>query len=129
VKNITFDTSLQQELLDVEKAMKTDKLRNMIVKAVIAVAIAGILIFLLRKLFKSGQESNISELEMGREQPFILNQSIQEEPEPIKQQLLEVEQPPKLEMTPQQKIKQEIINTLEKDPDMVVQAIKDWIAK
>ncbi|HGJ65626.1 TPA: flagellar M-ring protein FliF [bacterium] len=129
VKNIPFDTSLQQELLDVEKAMKTDKLRNMIVKAVIAVAIAGVLIFLLRKLFKSGQESNISELEMGREQPFILNQSIQEEPEPIKQQLLEVEQPPKLEMSPQQKVKQEIINTLEKDPDMVVQAIKDWIAK
>ncbi len=131
VKNIPFDNSLQQELEGAEKALKSEKLRSMITKAVIAVVVVGLLIFLLRFLFKSGQESRISELEMGRAQPLMLDQVTEEEESEETPELAEPEKEhiPELEMPPQQKVRQDIIGALEKDPDMVIQAIRDWMTK
>lgn len=131
VKNIPFDTSLQQELDGAEKAIKSEKLRNMIIKAVIAVVVIGLLIFLIRLIFRNNQESRLSELEMGQAQPLMLDQPVQEVEMQTTPQLNEAEQAklPELQISAQQKIKQEIINTLEKDPEMIIQAVRDWMAK
>jgi flagellar M-ring protein FliF len=129
VKNIPFDTSLQQELDGAEKAIKSDKLRNLIIKAVIALAIAGLLVFLIRTIFKSGR-SRISELDMGTPQPFMLEQSTEQKLNKTPElSAIQGEPIPRLTMSPVQKKKQEIIEALEKEPELVVQMIRDWMTK
>lgn len=129
VKNIPFDTSLQQELDGAEKTIKSEKLRNMIIKAVIALAIVGLLIFLIRAIFKSRHESRISELDMGTAQPLMLNQSLAHEPsETSELSNAQEASVPQLEISSTQRKKQEIIEILEKEPELVVQMIRDWIS-
>ena len=130
VKNIPFDTSLQQELDGAEKAIKSEKLRNMIIKAVIALAVIGLLVFVIRAIFRSGRESRIRELDMGTPQPFMLEQSTEQKLNKTPElSAIQVEPIPRLTMSQAQKKKQEIIETLEKEPELVVQMIRDWMTK
>jgi len=130
VKNIPFDTSLQQELDDAEKTVKSERLRNMIIKAVIGIAIAALLFFVLRLIFKGGRESKISELEMGRPQPLMLDRVSQGLKAAPELSASEKEPVPQITISPmQKKKKQGIIETLDKDPEIVVQMLRDWMAK
>ncbi|MDQ1327749.1 MAG: Flagellar M-ring protein, partial [Candidatus Poribacteria bacterium] len=112
-----------------EKVIKSYKLKSMIMKAVIALANVGLLVFLIRTIFKSGR-SRINELDMGTSQPFMLEQS--PEKDPIKTpELSDIQEEPipRLPVSPAQKKKQEIIEALEKEPELVVQMIRDWMTK
>lgn len=129
VKNIPFDTSLQQELVGAEKALKSERLRNMIIKAVIALIVIGLLIFVIRMIFKVGRESRISELDMGPAQPLMLEQAEQVKEATPELTQAEEEQVPQLPMSPMQKQKQEILEIIEKEPEIVVQLLRDVMSK
>ncbi|MGQ9610482.1 MAG: flagellar basal-body MS-ring/collar protein FliF [bacterium] len=128
IKNIPFDTTLQQEMASAEKAIKGERLRSMLIKAGIAIVIVALLFILLRFMLRGTKKEALEELEIGTERKLMLDQSAPTEtktdelPEATKE-ILEIP------MTPSQKNKQEIIEVLERDPELVVQVIRDWMAE
>jgi len=116
-------------LVGAEKALKSERLRNMIIKAVIALIVIGLLIFVIRMIFKVGRESRISELDMGPAQPLMLEQAEQVKEATPELTQAEEEQVPQLPMSPMQKQKQEILEIIEKEPEIVVQLLRDVMSK
>ena len=130
VRNIPFDTSLQQETAVAEKALKREQLRDMIMKAAIALAIAGFLIFVLRSILKS-RPAGISPAALGTGEPASPLQLSQLEGETA-----EIEKQPKaerapLELTPSpiEERKKDIAALAEKAPDVIAQIIRNWLSE
>jgi flagellar M-ring protein FliF len=129
VKNIPFDTSLQQELDGAEKTIKSERLREMIIKAAIAIAIIGLLVFILMMIFRAGRKTRLNELDMGTAQPLMLDQPPQVMSAIPRLTETEAEPVPQLNISPIQKQKQEILDMMERDPDSVIQLIRDWMSR
>ncbi|MGB9595371.1 MAG: hypothetical protein ACPL7B_03740, partial [Candidatus Poribacteria bacterium] len=103
--------------------------RNMIIKAIIALVVIGLLIFIIRMIFKVGRESRVTELDMGPTQPLMLEQPTTEKETTPELTAAEKEEIPQLAMSTVQKQKQEILDIIEKDPEMVVQLLRDVMSK
>ncbi len=128
IKNIPFDTSLQQEMASAEKAIKGERLRNMLIKAGIAVVIVVLLFVLLKFMLRGTRKEDLEELAIGPDKQLMLDQ-----PAPVESKAGELPEAEKeileIPMTPVQKNKQEIIDVLERDPELVVHVIRDWMTE
>jgi len=128
VRNIPFDTSLQQETAEAEKLLRRERLQDIIMKAVIAIAIAGFLIFVLRSIRKSRTlveipalpqavtpDNEVAQIEAGK--PDMLEKAA-EETAPIE-----------LAPSPIETRKEDIAALAEKAPDLIAQVIRNWLAE
>lgn len=124
IKNIPFDTSLQQELDQAEKALRGEKLRKALIKAGIILAVIVAVFLILRIMSRKVASRGFIEETPMLKQPI----EPQELPAPEKQELSAPQvPPPDVVMTEFQRHKRAIIEAIDKEPELVAQIIRNWM--
>ncbi len=132
VTNIPFDTSLQQEIADAEKVLKRDRLRDMIMKAGIAVAIFVFLIFVLRSLLKRTPSDDTLALPGAATTRAGDTQAITAGGDMALQQAEGAIVPAvaaPVELSPAVKARQELLEMLKADPESVARVLRSWMSE
>lgn len=148
VINIPFDTSIYKEMEDADKALKSAKLQDMIIKAGIAVAITVFLLFLLKSVRKRRPAEQtlalpglagyipieapsagipVTEVSHAAIPDASPPQAVTQGPAATVEQ--EPEEPQEIRVPPLQKDKQQILSLIERDPLSVAQVIRDWMSE
>lgn len=130
VRNIPFDTSLQQETAAAEKVLEREQLRATIMKAAIAIVIFVFLVFALRSVLRRrpaaqrlalpGPQAPVTALQPGFE--GAAPEAAPAEIGPVARGALEIAESPAVED------KQWLLALLEREPEMIAQVIRRWLS-
>ena len=138
VTSLPFDTSLQQELADAEKASKRDQLYKIVTKAVIGIAIFMFLIFILRSILKRAALPGDTLAIPESTEPLMSLSGDDLTPEAIaalqeglalqEGETAAIRELPQ-ETLPSARDKAEILNMLKDDPEAIVRGLRGWLAE
>jgi len=135
VRNIPFDTSLQQEVADAEKLLKRERLKDLIMKAAIAIAIFGFLAFAIRSVTRSRRIEEVpalprpqpailadveEQVQLGEEAPVVEAAVVKEEEAPL--------EPLEFPKSSLERNTQQILALVEKNPEAIAEIIREWMA-
>ncbi len=126
IRNIPFDTSLQQETAAMEKTIEREQLRDRIMKAGIAVAIVLLVLLILRSLLKKRPARETLSLPEGAQGGPSLQEAEEGAAIPGRETpagTLEASIPSSSED------KQRILALLEKEPDTIARLIRQWVSE
>lgn len=142
VTSLPFDTSIQQELADAEKASKREQLYKIVTKAIIGVAVFAFLFFILRSVLKRTSlpndmlaipESTGSLMSMPPEEEALAAAGVSALPSGSGMALQETglreearEGPP---LTRSERDREAVLDVLKEDPERVAQIIRGWLAE
>ena len=139
VTSLPFDTSIQQELVDAEKATKREQLYRMVIKAVLSVAVFAFLLFIIRSVLKRASSSDgmlaipesagtplsqqmaLAAAELGA---LPAGEGMALQGAGAQQAVVKEER-----LSPSEQEKQAVMAVLEEDPERVAQVIRGWLAE
>ena len=128
VRNIPFDTSLQQEAQDAEKILKRERMREIITKAVIGLVAVLFLFFALRTVSKMRKSSPTPALPQGLSEMSQLEGLLAENAKEMQTELSAPEPGQALESAPAEVTDRDrIVAMVDEDLDRVVQTIREWM--
>jgi flagellar M-ring protein FliF len=133
IRNIPFDTSLQQETAAAEKSLRRERMRNMIAKAGIVIAIIVFLALALRSVLKRRlpeemlalPEASMVSADLGL--PTARESAAIEEPAEEAAAIKPTEA--QVELSALSSDRQQILALLETDPELMVQLVREWLSR
>ena len=144
VTSLPFDTSVQQELVDAEKASKREQLYKIVIKAVISIAVFAFLLFILRSVLKRASlpndmlaipESAGTLMSLPSEGAALARAEVNALSPGADMPLQEAERQEAARVTeeipPAQSAldRQAVLDVLKEDPERVAQIIRGWLAE
>jgi len=131
IRNIPFDTSLNQEIETAEASLKREGFRSMITKAIIAIAAVLLLIFIFRSIIKKRPFENILTLPEYEEIKALPDkQTIDTEKLGLISPTQEKEEfgvSDDIQISSISNGKQKILTVLEEEPEVLIRSVRKWI--